>query len=241
MGNPVVHFELTTADAEALGTFYAGVFGWHAESVPGDYVLIDTHAGKGINGGIGKGDTNRATVYIEADDLQQALDKIEKVGGKTVAPPSSMGDMVTTAMFSDPAGNTVGLVKSEPQGEAPGVSSGSNPPVDWFEILGTDGKTLKKFYADAFGWELKDSGATDFDYYMLEAPAKGSPGAVGSTPDKQPAIRFYAGVDDLQKTLDKAEALGAKTVMEPSKVAENTEIAIFVDPQGNAFGLYKGM
>lgn len=239
MGNPVVHFEFTTADAEALGKFYADLFGWHAESVPGDYVVIDTHAGKGINGGIGKGD-NRATVYVEVDDLQKALDKIEKLGGKTIAKPVSM-EMVTFAMFADPSGNAVGLVKSEPESEAPGVSKGKNPPVDWFEIMGRDGKALKKFYADAFGWELKDSGATDFDYFMMDQPPKGSAGAVGSTPDKQPAIRFYAGVDDLQKTLDKAEGLGAKTIMEPSKVAEETEIAIFLDPQGNAFGLYKGM
>lgn len=240
MGDPVVHFEFTTADAEALGTFYSGLFGWHAESVPGDYVVIDTHAGKGINGGIGKGD-NRATVYIEVADLQKALDKVEKLGGKTIMPPTSMGDMVTFAMFTDPSGNAVGLVRSDPNSEAPGVSKGSNPPVDWFEIMGSDGKALAKFYTDAFGWELKDSGATGFDYFMMDAQAKGSPGAVGSTPDKQPAIRFYAGVDDLQKTIDKAEGLGAKTVMEPTKVAEETEVAIFVDPQGNAFGLYKGM
>ncbi len=240
MSDPVVHFEFQTADPEALGEFYSGLFGWHAESVPGDYVLIDTHAGKGINGGIGKADTNRTTVYVEVPDLQKALDKIEKLGGKTLMPPTSM-EMVTFAMFADPSGNAIGLVKSEPESEAPGVSKGKNPPVDWFEIMGSDGKGLAKFYTDAFGWELKDSGATDFDYFMMDPQPKGSPGAVGSTPDKQPAIRFYAGVDDLQKTLDKAEGLGAKTIMEPSKVAEETEIAIFVDPQGNAFGLYKGM
>lgn len=241
MANAVVHFEFTTADAEALGKFYSDVFGWHAQSVPGDYVLVDTHSGKGINGGIGKGDTSSATIYIEVDDLKPALAEIEKLGGKTVTPETVVPGMVTYATFNDPSGNLLGLVKSDPQSDAPGVSKGNNPPVDWFEIMGKDGKALKKFYTDAFGWNLKDSGAQGFDYFMMDAPEKGSPGAVGSTPDGQPAVRFYAGVTDLRKTLEKAETLGAKTVMEPTKVADNTEVAIFIDPQGHTFGLYKGM
>jgi uncharacterized protein len=240
MRKPVVHFEFTTADAEALGKFYSDLFGWHAQAVPGDYVLIDTHSGKGMNGGIANGD-NATMIYIEVDDLQTTLDEIEKIGGKTVVTPTVVPDMVTFATFSDPAGNVVGMVQRDPKADAPGVSPGSNPPVDWFEILGKDGKALKEFYSKAFDWDLKDSGAEGFDYYMMEAPEKGSAGAVGSPPDGQQAIRFYAGVEDLAKTLEKAESLGAKTVMEPSKVAENTEIAIFVDPQGHAFGLYKGM
>lgn len=240
MGNAVVHFEINTADPEALGKFYSDLFGWQPQTVPGDYVLIDTASGGGINGGFGKGD-NATIVYIEVHDLQTALDKIQKLGGKTVVSPTTIPDMVTFATFSDPDGNVVGLVKSEPESDAPGVSKGNNPPVDWFEILGRDGKGLRKFYEQAFGWQFKDSGATDFEYFMLESPEKGSAGAVGSTPDNQPAVRFYAGVKDLRKTLDKAESLGAKTVMEPAQVAENTEIAIFVDPQGHAFGLYKGM
>lgn len=237
MGSPVVHFEFTTADAESLGKFYADLLGWHTQTVA-NYVLIDTHSGKGINGGIGTGD-NATTIYVAVDDLQPALDKIEKLGGKTVVPPTTIPDMVTFATFSDPDGNVIGLVKNEPQGDAPGVTKGENPAVDWFEILGTNGKNLKKFYEEAFGWELKDSGAQGFDYFMLESPEKGSPGAVGSAPHAQPALRFYAGVKDLAKTLKEAELLGAKTMMEPTQVAENTEIAIFIDPQGHEFGLYK--
>jgi predicted enzyme related to lactoylglutathione lyase len=239
MGNAVVHFEFTTTDPEALGNFYAEVLGWHTQSIPGDYVMIDTHSGRGINGGIGKGDTNIATVYVEVDDLEPALEKIESLGGKTETPPVVMPGVVSFAKFTDPSGNVVGLVKSEPDSDAPGVSEGDNPPVDWFEILGTDGKALRKFYTDAFGWDLKDSGVEGIDYFMFQEPEKGSPGAVGSTPDGQPAVRFYAGVSDLKEILEKAETLGAKTLMEPSQVAPETEIAIFADPQGNVFGLFR--
>lgn len=57
---------------------------------------------------------------------------------------------------------------------------------------------------------------------MTEQSVEGSPGAVGSTPDKQPAVRFYAGVTELEETLQRAEKLGAKTVTKPSQVAEDT-------------------
>src|ERR671936_258522 len=56
MADPVVHFELIGVDREALGRFYAELFGWHVESVPEPpYSLIDTHAGSGINGGMRHG------------------------------------------------------------------------------------------------------------------------------------------------------------------------------------------
>jgi predicted enzyme related to lactoylglutathione lyase len=54
-------------------------------------------------------------------------------------------------------------------------------------------------------------------------------------------VNLYAGVDDLQKSCEVAESLGAKIVMPPTQMAENTKIAMFVDPQGNTFGMYEGM
>ena len=49
--------------------------------------------------------------YIEVDDPQAYLDRIEQAGGKTVVPVTET-EMVTFAQFADPQGNVVGLVKS---------------------------------------------------------------------------------------------------------------------------------
>jgi predicted enzyme related to lactoylglutathione lyase len=35
MANPVVHFDINTSDPEKLAAFYAELFGWHAQAVPG--------------------------------------------------------------------------------------------------------------------------------------------------------------------------------------------------------------
>jgi predicted enzyme related to lactoylglutathione lyase len=42
------------------------------------------------------------------------LRKAERLGGKTVMPPTEIPNMVTFAMFADPDGNVIGLVKAEP-------------------------------------------------------------------------------------------------------------------------------
>lgn len=53
--------------------------------------------------------------YAEAfavDDLAAALAKIESLGGTTAMPPMDIPDgSVSIAMFRDPAGNLIGLVK----------------------------------------------------------------------------------------------------------------------------------
>ena len=116
MGNPVVHFEIHSSNAASLNKYYAELFGWHinADNEMG-YGMVDTHAGKGIDGGISPqmGDEpNMITFYVETDDLQASLDKAVELGGTVFMPVTEM-PMVTFAMFTDPEGNVVGLVKSE--------------------------------------------------------------------------------------------------------------------------------
>ena len=69
---------------------------------------------KGIGGGVGQAQdgNGHVTFYVEVDDPQAALDKIESLGGKTVMPVTEM-EMVTFALFTDPEGHLVGIVKGE--------------------------------------------------------------------------------------------------------------------------------
>lgn len=115
MPNPVVHFEIIGKNAKALQDFYAKLFDWHVDANnPMNYGMVDTHAG-GINGGIGSSDQGdgHVTVFIEVDDPDAYLKKVESMGGKTVMPTTVIPNMVTFAMFSDPEGHMVGLVKAE--------------------------------------------------------------------------------------------------------------------------------
>jgi predicted enzyme related to lactoylglutathione lyase len=114
MGNKVIHFEIaTTGDAAGLQKFYADAFDWKVDANnPNNYGFVDP-SDAGLAGGIGgvPGDTGHVTVYLEVDDLDAALDKIEHLGGKTVTPPMDVPGGPTIAHFSDPSGNFIGLVK----------------------------------------------------------------------------------------------------------------------------------
>lgn len=112
MGSKVVHFEIH--GTKELNDFYRELFDWHVDTNnPMDYGMVDTHGGEGgINGGISADGESWVTVYVEADDLQAALDKAESLGGKTVMPPNEIpGANISLALFTDPAGNRIGLVK----------------------------------------------------------------------------------------------------------------------------------
>jgi predicted enzyme related to lactoylglutathione lyase len=244
MGNPVVHFDLTGPEAEMTAKFYGELFGWHVQSLPspqGTYNMIDTHAGKGINGGVmqtQQGQQPFATIYAEGEDIQALLDKAVKLGGKVAVPVTAM-EMVTFAMFIDPDGNIVGLVQRDPSQQGPGVSPGDNPAVDWFEILGPDPKRAWEFYSDLFGWKIKDVSAQGFTYGEVDTGGgKGIAGGIGSSSDGKPRVNLYATVDDLQKYLDRAESLGGKTIVPPTDMG-GIQFAQLLDPQGTSFGLYQ--
>jgi len=119
MGKPVVHFEVIGRDAPKLQKFYGTLFDWNVDtSNPGGYGTI-TPESAGMNGGIGGGGGNPqdasygVTFYVQVADLKATLDKAEKLGGKTLMPPTEIPGTggVTLAAFSDPEGNRIGLTK----------------------------------------------------------------------------------------------------------------------------------
>ena len=114
--NPVVHFEVLGRDAGALRKFYSEAFGWSLGPVddsPLEYSMVHQKETGGIDGGIGKAPQGpgHVTFYIGVDDIADALKQIERLGGKTVQPATQVPGGVAFAMFADPEGHLVGLVK----------------------------------------------------------------------------------------------------------------------------------
>jgi len=113
MANPVAWFELIGPDGAALQSFYSQAFDWEVDaSNPMNYGMVPAAAG-GIPGGIaGSPDASaRATFYVAVDDVQSALDRVTKLGATMVMPATDVPEGPTIAMFTDPAGNLVGLMK----------------------------------------------------------------------------------------------------------------------------------
>ncbi|MBM4159542.1 MAG: VOC family protein [Ignavibacteria bacterium] len=115
MGAAVVHFEVNVKDLQRAKDFYTNLFDWNIQDIPSmNYGMIDTKLKMGINGGIGQveGDQSPfATFYIQVEDPQAYLDKAVSLGATVVKPVTEVPDMVTFALFTDPTGCLVGLVK----------------------------------------------------------------------------------------------------------------------------------
>jgi predicted enzyme related to lactoylglutathione lyase len=112
----VAWFEVTGQDGSALQDFYGKLFDWqiHDTGDSSGYGLVAA-AEKGIGGGIGPaqdGGAGQVTFYVEVDDPAAYLEKVERLGGKTVVPPTELEQFgLTFAFFADPEGHVVGLSK----------------------------------------------------------------------------------------------------------------------------------
>lgn len=122
MSGRVVHFEIPYDDAETARAFYATVFGWSANPVPGmDYTLVATGpsgddgqpAEPGfIDGGLisrSGGPSPAPLVVVDVEDIETTLAAVEAAGGATVQGRAAVGDLGFSAYVRDPEGNVVGL------------------------------------------------------------------------------------------------------------------------------------
>ena len=240
MAHAVVHFEISGSDGGQLAGFYASLFGWRMHPVAGiGYTLVDTSAGSGINGGIADSadGTAAVTFYIETDDMQAALDKINLLGGKTEMPITELAGMVTFAKFSDPDGLIIGLVlESADADQTIAPSEGTGAPVDWFEVLGADADRSQRFYAEIFGWQATAAGT---GYATVDTgTSRGIKGGLGVAADQGSWATVYASVPDVEAVLARAVELGGEREYGPNPVDDHMQTGALRDPAGNVFGVY---
>jgi predicted enzyme related to lactoylglutathione lyase len=117
----VVHFEVPYDDADRAHTFYREAFGWQLQSMPGmGYTMVTTtpadESGRpsepgGVNGGMlaKQGPITGPVITIGVADLDDALARIEKLGGSVAIGRQPVGDMGFSAYVHDTEGNLIGL------------------------------------------------------------------------------------------------------------------------------------
>jgi uncharacterized protein len=108
----IVHVEIPTADSKQSGDFYHQLFGWKITPVPEmNYTLWDPEVGPG--GGftlIGKdAKVGDVIVYVDSDDIEADLKKVEKLGGKVLVQKSEIPGTGWFGLFTDPTGNMIAV------------------------------------------------------------------------------------------------------------------------------------
>jgi predicted enzyme related to lactoylglutathione lyase len=117
-------------------------------------------------------------------------------------------------------------------------------PVIHFEVIGSDGDSLRSYYSKLFGWEFGDPvGPTNYAVTPPNGNASsngaGIGGGVGTAPEGYDGhVTFYVQVPDVGAALEKAEGLGGTRMMGPDEMPEvGITIGLFTDPEGHVIGL----
>ena len=120
MSGRVVHFEIPFDDGDRARAFYREAFGWQLQEwSEGSYTLVTTGpSGETgpeepgfINGGMMRreGPGDGPIIVIDVEDIDAALENIEKLGGQTLLGRQAVGEMGWAAYFKDVEGNSMGL------------------------------------------------------------------------------------------------------------------------------------
>jgi predicted enzyme related to lactoylglutathione lyase len=111
--HPIAHIEIPVMNPNEAGTFYHDVFGWKIETnLAHNYVTFEAEGG--LRGGFaGPAEPTykqeSLLVYLATDDIDATLATIEAHGGKTEIPKTEIPHIGWWAVFTDPAGNRLGL------------------------------------------------------------------------------------------------------------------------------------
>lgn len=112
----VVHVEIPAASVKSAAEFYQELFGWKMQHVPEfDYTMWED--GSGFGGGFNavsdEYPVGRVLVYIDSDDIEADLKKVEKLGGKVLTQKTEIPGTGWFGIFQDPTGNMLALYTSQ--------------------------------------------------------------------------------------------------------------------------------
>ena len=110
---PIVYFDIAgPSQARQLG-FYEKVFGWTAG--PDGRVSVPV-SGSHLSGTL-RTDPAAKVIYLGVPDVSATLREVAANGGKIIAPRFEVKGVAGLALFTDPAGNAMGLVELTPDGK----------------------------------------------------------------------------------------------------------------------------
>jgi predicted enzyme related to lactoylglutathione lyase len=111
-------------------------------------------------------------------------------------------------------------------------------PIVHVEIPTTDREASGKFYSDLFGWEVQQHPEMDYATFAAEGGPGGGFPKIDGQMLKANEIKVYVAAEDIEATLARANQLGAQTIVEKTEIPGYGNFAFFLDPMGNAIGLF---
>lgn len=116
-------------------------------------------------------------------------------------------------------------------------------PVGYFEIPVNDLDRAIGFYEKVFGYDFERAtvDGNEMAWFPLDENAPGISGALAKGESYVPSTAgtlVYFSTDDINQTLDKANASGGKTLYPKTSIGELGWVAEFEDSEGNRIALH---
>jgi predicted enzyme related to lactoylglutathione lyase len=114
MAHPVIHAEIRSQDPDATRAFFSELFGWtYSEGAFPGYTFVDTGADGALPTAIGplQGGGDAVLFFVGVDDVEQALERAEQLGGTIVQGAQSVPG-VTFGVLEDAQGHRIGVAAS---------------------------------------------------------------------------------------------------------------------------------
>ncbi|WP_407164610.1 VOC family protein [Bradyrhizobium sp. ORS 111] len=240
-------YELLTTDVAGASRFYASVLGWEAKdaSTPGlPYKLFLT--GELPRGGLmalpeegrRQGATPRWVGYVEVDDIELTVRRIQDLGGAIYVPPTNT-NIGRVSIVADPQRATFGLVSGSTVASLSVEGLDAPGRVGWHELLAADWRKAFGFYSEVFGWQRVESGVPAAEPYLLFSAGGPTIGGIFNKRPLEPIAfwLYYFNVDDVDAAIARVKAAGGRVYEGPLELPDGSWIVRCIDPQGATFAL----
>ncbi len=243
-----VWYELITTDKDAAMTFYTKVMGWGAwdASTPGRTYILFTDGNTSVSGLMNMPDDarNEGSIpywlgYVGVNDVDAAAERVRRLGGALLVPPTEVPGVSRFSVFSDPQMAKLALFKwLNPDQEQP-TEPERLGRVGWHELLAADWEKAWAFYGELFGWQKADADTDELGTYQLFSAGGRTIGGMLTKPPTvpNPYWLYYFNVGDIDIAAERVTAGGGKILSGPLEVPGGSWTVQCMDPQGALFAL----
>jgi uncharacterized protein len=240
--------ELLTTDVRGAKAFYADIVGWGTRdvSIPGPAYSFFTFEDAPVTAVMNLPEEARRAGampcwmgYVKVDDVDTAVDRISRLGGRVRVPPTTIPNISRFSVVADPQMASFVLVQGLKPSQTPFPKPNTLGRVGWHELFATDWETAFVFYNELFGWKKEDIDAGPTGAYQRFSAGGETIGAMSNKPPTMPLPfwLYYFNVDDIEAAANRVGAGGGQVLYGPIEVPGGTWTVHCMDPQGAIFGL----
>lgn len=237
--------DLMAQDIAGAKEFYGTLFGWtpvDQDTQGGPPYVIFQRDGRDVAGMGQMTDEMQSqglpaawNSYINVDDLENVLGRVEELGGRVYMPAMQVLDAGWLAGIQDPTGGSVFLwQKNRHFGAAQVDAPGS---FCWNELATHDVEQARKFYEQLLGWVFEEDVQSSSTYYVVYNRGAMNGGLLQMTAEQSeipPHWTVYFAVEDADATAAQVRKLGGQVHCEPYDLPVG-RMAVVGDAQGAVF------